>query len=163
MDSDQKIAFLETTLERLLSWIEAADSKVGLVLAIDTAMLGVLAALAPSPSGWTVESVILAAVALVLLLISLLTSSVASFPRTEGPPESMIYFKGITEREAHQYERAVSDLTTEQYIQDLMGQCHRNGQIAGAKFAWVRRSMIALYLSVLPWALAVYLLYQRGP
>jgi hypothetical protein len=59
-----------------------------------------------------------------------------------------------------QYESAINALTDEEYIADLISQCHRNAEIVSAKYTWLKRAMISLYLCLLPWVLAIYLLIQ---
>ena len=163
MDRSERVRILENNLSRLLGWVSAADSRIGLILALDTAMLGSLAALAPRASGWEVAPAIFSTLAGGALLTSLLLLSFASFPTTSGPRGSLIFFEGIASSETDAYLQSVNELTEEQYLDDLAKQCHRNAEIARKKFKWVRWSLSSLYLAVLPWALAVYLLYQRRP
>ncbi|MGH7381286.1 MAG: Pycsar system effector family protein [Candidatus Methylomirabilales bacterium] len=163
MDEQETIRVLEANLSRLLGWIVAAESRLSTVLAIDTAMLGVLAAMTPSPAAWNVAPAIFASLSALLLGASLLFLSFASFPRTSGPGGSLVYFGGIATHEPDQYQRLVSEMTANQYIQDLAHQCHRNAEIADKKFKWIKWAMASLLLSLIPWALSVYLLYTvRG-
>ncbi len=160
---DNLASFLEANLSRQIAWIGAADSKISFVFAINTAMLGVLAAVSPrATDSWAVAPAIFAAFAAVFGLASLIFLSLASFPRTKGPKSSLIYFSGIAQRDANQFKQATCQMSTESYIDDLCAQCHRNAEIAERKFVWVQRALIALYLSVAPWCLAVYLLYNTG-
>jgi len=166
LDTNNKnnlVGFLEVNLARQISWIGVADSKISFVFAVSTAMLGVLAAVSPKAvEGWAVAPAIFAAFATVFGLASLLLLSLASFPRTKGPKNSLIYFGGIAQRDAEQFKQAASQMSTESYIDDLSAQCHRNAEIAERKFVWVQRALIVLYLAVAPWCLAVYLLYNSG-
>lgn len=160
MNDSNGVVFLEKNLARQLAWIAAADSKISFVFAVDMAMLGVLAALSPKQAaGWTVATAVFGALAALACVASLALLSVASFPRTRGPKGSLVFFGGISKRELRQFIESVCQLTTEAYVEDLCAQCHRNAEIAESKFAWVQRALLALYLSVAPWALAVYLLY----
>lgn len=159
-DIDQ-VDFLEANLARQLGWIAAADSKVSFVFAIDTAMLGVLAAVSPTTgSAWGVAPAICAAFAVALGLATLLFLCFASFPRTKGPKSSLVYCGGIAQRDANQFRDAVARLSLESYATDLAAQCHRNAEIASRKFIWVQRALVSLYLSVLPWGVAILLLYN---
>ena len=100
MNELDQIEFLEVNLTRQLAWIAAADSKSTFIFAIDTAMLGVLAAVSPkSASGWAVAPSVFGAFAAVLVLASLLFLSFASFPRTKGPKSSLVFFGGIVQRD----------------------------------------------------------------
>lgn len=163
MDDHEAIRVLEGSLNRLLGWIAAADSRFSAVLAIDTAMLGVLAAITPSHADWTIPAAISASIAALLLGASLLFLALSTFPRTTGPRGSLVYFGGIAALEADQYFRLVREITTDKYIEDLAAQCHRNAEIADKKFKWVKRAMAALLLSLTPWAISLYLLYAAHP
>src|SRR5688572_28892505 len=94
----ERVAVLETTLNRLLTMIAAAEGRTGLILALDTAMLGVLAALAPRAPAWSVAPAVWSTVAAILLVASLIFLLVSSFPRTSGPRGSRVFFEGISSR-----------------------------------------------------------------
>jgi len=150
---------LEKTLARLLDWIRGAEAKVTPVLAIDTAMLGVLGALAPGVSGWTVGGALVVILAALLLLASLLSLFLAAIPRTKGPEDSRIFFKAIKDTKAKDYLSAVKALTHDDYIADLAAQCHRNAEICSLKFQLVWASTCLLFSAVIPWLLGVWMLY----
>lgn len=161
MEHRDLMHFLETNLTRQLQWIGAADSKVTFGFTLSTAMLGLLAAVSPkSAACWTVAPAIFASFAAALGLSSLLFLSFASFPRTHGPKSSLIYFEGIVQRDHDQFKDAIKSLTQEAYVDDLASQCHRNAEIAARKFLWVQCALVCLYVSVPPWAVAIYLLYS---
>ena len=161
MDHHERTAVLEATLTRQLSWIQSADSKAAFTFAFNTAMLGMLAAVAPkSIAVWTITASIWTAIALLFFLGSLISLTVVSYPRTDGPRGSLIFSLGIAQRSIEQYRQAIQNLTIENYIEDLAAQCHRNAEIANTKYSWVRRALISLYLSVLPWTLAIWQLYS---
>lgn len=161
MTDFNKISFLEGNLSRQLDWISAADSRGSFIFAFDTAMLGVLAAVAPKTgSVWVVAPAIVASFSALFGLASLLFLCFSSFPRMDGPRNSLIFFGGITERDSKQFVKAVSELSSESYVADLSAQCYRNAEIANRKFIWIKRALIALYLSVVPWVVAIILLYN---
>jgi hypothetical protein len=162
MESDPNREILEKTLERMLYWIAAADNKVAPVLALDTAMLGILAAIAPKPGAWNVAAVITTALALALLFTSLGLLFYASFPRTHGPKGSLVFFGGITERERNAFITEITNLQVSRYCEDLASQCYRNAEIAGLKYRYVRLAMTTLLAAIIPWMLAVYVLFRVG-
>ncbi len=47
METGERVRFLETNLGRQLSWIRAPDSRAALAFALNTGMLGFLAAVSP--------------------------------------------------------------------------------------------------------------------
>ena len=161
MDSDKKLAVMESSLARQLSWIAAADGKTGMVLAIDTAMLGTLAALAPRYQDWSMLFAAPTFAAALFLGASILMLSLASFPRTTGPGGSLIFFGQIGCTQLEGFIKRIRERSEDDYLTDLATQCHRNAQIACQKYAWVKRALIALYLSLAPWLVAIFLLHKR--
>lgn len=161
-DLEVAICRAESVLARLLEWGRAADARLGFILPLSTAMLGVLAALSPSPGSWSMFAGIMSAFAGFFLFLSVGFSALSSFPRTNGPLGSMIYFRGITAKERAQYEQAFRALTNEEYLTDLVRQCHRNAQIAERKFTWIQRSIACLYVASVPWTLGIFELYAGG-
>lgn len=156
------LAHLEASLNRLLGWISAADAKIATLFAFAVAMLGVIAALSPSPREWSTTYGVATVSAGVLQGLAILFASFAAFPRTSGPRGSLVYFGGIASREFASYLAELWKTTEHSYVEELARQCHRNAEIAEAKFAWVKRGLIALYLSSAPWLISLGLLYNRG-
>jgi len=154
-----KIDYLEKELARLLGWVQSADTRVALVLPLSTAMLGTLAFLAPDIDKWCISSAIITALASILLVLSIVCLAFASFPRTSGPKGSLIFFSGIKDKEIKQYSDSITSMDENSYINDLINQCHINAQIADTKFTWVKRSLVCLFVSSLPWFLSIYMLY----
>ena len=124
-------------------------------------MLGALAVLAPRISSWPVFSAIASSYAVIFLVLSIIFAAIASFPRTTGPKASLIYFGGIAALDLEQFSSATNSLTRDDYISDLIKQCHRNAQIAQRKYAWVQRSMACLFISSCPWAISLFELYSN--
>ena len=154
-----KIDFLEKNLGRQLAWIQASDTRLALVLPLSTAMLGTLGILAPAANSWPLCSEVITVFAVVLLSLSIFFCACASFPRTDGPKRSMIFFGRIATQKIDQFRDSVASLSDEEYIEDLTKQCHINAQVAMIKYIWVKRSLASLFWATPPWALAVYLLY----
>ena len=159
----QTIVILESELSRLLTWVQAAESRMALVLPLSTAMLGALSILSPSCSNWDISSALWASIATFFLILSIVFSAVSSFPRTDGPKGSIIYFGGISSMELSQYCLSVKNLTEDQYIDDLTNQCHRNAQIAERKFTWIQRAIACLFIASGPWAVSLFLFYSVRP
>jgi hypothetical protein len=153
-----EIAVLESNLARQLAWIAAADAKTGPVLTVNTAALGALAAVALPLGAWTVAQSFFGVAAVVLLALSFIHVFVASFPRTDGPVGSMVFFGEITRRSEAEFLAAMAPLDPEAYRVDLARQCYRNAQIAGQKFRHVKLATTFLLLALIPWACAIYLM-----
>lgn len=150
---------LQWKLERLLYWIRIAEVRMTIILPLSTAMLSVVAVLAPKSGSWTVAAGIFAALACLLIIASIICAAISSFPRTKGPKGSLVYFGGIDSRGLEQYKKDINSLEEEHYINDLMAQCHINAQIAQKKFLWIKNALGCLFASIVPWSIAVYLLY----
>lgn len=154
-----KVDQVESVLNRQIAWIAAADSRLSLVLPLSTAMLGALAVYAPTPNAWTLVTGIPASFAIFFLSLSILFCALAFFPRTTGTKGSVIFFEGISSRSLEQYQSTLTTIADTEYLADLIQQCHINAAIASTKFAWVKRGMGSLFISVIPWAYAVYRFY----
>lgn len=159
MEQPERVRTLEETLDRLLGWIGAVDSRIQTTLAVAIAMLGVIAAKAPAPSLWWSAAGVFFLLGFGALLVSASMTFFAVFPRLSGHHESLIYFGSIASLSEGTFAQQSRSMTVESYLADLEHQCYRNAQIAAHKFGWVRRSMIALFCAVPIWLIAVYLLY----
>ena len=160
MSEEQQIKILETNLSRLLQWIAAAEARVSVVLGIATAMLGSMAIFAPAAKTWPIGIWVMVCLTLFFIGGSLVCLSKASFPRTNGPKGSLLYFEGIKARDLYEYRLAMKSLTLSMYIDDLTDQCHVNAQIASLKYSWLKNSQIYLFASIIPWTSTLFCLYQ---
>lgn len=163
MEQLERIKVLENNFARQLGWIVTADSKATFIFMLNVAMLGLLATVSPKNAcSWTLASGIFASFSAAFGFASLLFLSIASFPRTQGPRGSLVFFGGIVQRDIDQFKAEIASTTLDEYADDLSGQCYRNAVIANRKFVWIQRALLCLYLSVLPWGLAIYFLYNIG-
>ena len=151
---------LERILDRQLSWIQSADSKAAIVLPITIAMLGTIAALAPKElCAWDSLSITISAITSLLLLFSIIYLGLTTFPKTTGPDGSVIFFGGIASRSLEDYKEQTLTITSSMYTSDLINQVHRNAQIASEKHTTMKKSIICLYVVIIPWMLTVFTLY----
>ena len=155
-----KLDVAERALARNLSWIGAADSKIPAVFAVDTAMLGVMAAVVPSEmsrAGTVVVAIALAAAA--LLLVSVVMLAVAAFPRLAGPKGSVVYFGGVVALPEQEYVERITNGPTAALLKDVAQQAYRNAEIASHKYRAVTWAMRLLFAGMLPWLAAIALVY----
>lgn len=162
-NENEKLENAKWLFERTLDWIATADVKVGVAVAIDTAMLGGLAAVyaaadATSRTSWANASAIAAALG---MAVAIFCVAMAAIPRMLGPVSSMIFFGRVSERTETEYFDEYQKLTDESFLQDLVTQIHRNAQIATAKHQWVRKGLNWSFYSAIPWLVAVFLLVQK--
>ncbi len=153
-----KIDIANDILSRQLSWISSSDNKVPAIFAINTAMLGVVAALLNSFENWSKLNSILITILLIFLLGSVVCLAVATFPRLNGPKGSLIYFGGIVTRSLEQYKTEIQNLSDDKLIVEILTQVYRNAEIATNKFLWVKISMILTFFSFPFWLITVWLI-----
>jgi Family of unknown function (DUF5706) len=149
--------------ERTLGWIATADVKVGVTVAIDTAMLGGLAAVytasdVASRTHWANAFAIAATASMV---IAMFCAAMAAIPRMLGPVSSMIFFGRIAERTQADYVDEYQKLSSTAFLEDLTVQIHRNAQIATAKHQWVRKGLTWSFYASIPWIASIVLLIKK--
>jgi hypothetical protein len=159
----ERLQTAQWVLERNLGWIAAAEVKVGVVVAIDTAMLGGLGA---AYSGADViirtQWAILFSLAAALLLgAGLACAAIAVLPRVTGPKKSLVFFGCIAPCAGVDYANNFQSASVDDLLADWAAQIHRNAQIARDKFKWVRLGMLWSFLAILPWFAAIITLVQK--
>lgn len=155
-----QIDLAERILARNLAWVAAADSKVQAVFGIDAAMLGILATLTPLPQQWSVACGCTAVVAGLLLLASVACLGLATFPRLEGPNDSIVYFGTASNIGSKNFIERVQTGFTMAFALDVATQAHRNAQIASVKYRFVKGALVLVFCALPPWLLSVWLLYS---
>jgi Family of unknown function (DUF5706) len=156
-DPVERLRVAQWIFDKNLQWIAAADTKTGVLVAIDIGMLGALAAtFSGTPTLQRTVPVILFTVgAAVMLGIGIFCAAMALFPRTQGPRSPYIFFGGIIEKQLADFSDSLRQATSDQLLQDCLTQIHRNAQIAKAKFDWIRRGMIWSFFGLMPWIAAL--------
>lgn len=162
MDDKQRIETAKWLFERTLGWIATADIKVGVAMALDTAMLGGLAAAfgASDPGSRTAWCYLFVLMAVGGMVIAMFCAAMAAIPRMLGPVNSMIFFARIGARTEVDYVDQFAKTGEKDFLSDLTTQIHRNAQIATAKHWWVRKSLIWSFFAAIPWIAAIGLLVK---
>lgn len=154
-----RTALLERNLDRQIAWTRASDAKLALVLPINSAMLGVLAAqlaqaqATAGPHHWA-----LALAASVPALVSFFSAVMAALPRTRTRTESCIHFTGVAEHAPERFHDRMRDLTEEEHFEHLAAEVHASARIAREKMIHARRAYYALFIALPFWVAAIYLL-----
>lgn len=162
-DERDRIQIAQWVLERNLSWIAAAEVKVGVIVAIDTAMLGGLGVAfgngdSATHTGWALFFTI---AAFITLCAALFCASMAVLPRISGPEKSLLFFGRIGQCVDAEYLDKFKKASDTDLLNDWIAQIHRNAQIACDKFAWVRKSLWWSFLSVPLWLPAIITLLTK--
>lgn len=160
-DRFERIQIAQWILDKQLGWIAAADSKVAVIVALDTAVLATLAtayASAETPIAWaSLTSITTGA----LVAIAIFCAAMSLFPRTDGPKQSLLFFSPVAKESRVDYTAALVACPLEKLHDDIAVQIHRNAEIAEAKHRWVRSSIGWSFLAAVPWVVAVYLLVKQ--
>lgn len=147
-------------LDRLLEWIRAVDTKVSILTAIACAMIAAIATATPDPSAVVWSTVLAVIVGSAAPSMSLVLAALATFPHTVGPAGSLVYFGGIAQRSREDYAACMTSLCSSAYLEDVTAQCHRNAQIATLKYSRAQRATAWLFVGIIPWLVALYVLYR---
>ncbi len=90
---------------------------------------------------------------IVALGLSFLLVSASIYPRTKGPKDSLLYFGSVSEMTLENFKRASMSRTEQEFLEDLVGQCHRNSEIVYGKFRALTWAYRLLLLSLPFWAI----------
>lgn len=155
-DTKSQLEAAKWILERTLAWIAAAEVKVGVIVAIDTAMLaGLSATFGTHGSSQTPWSWLLSILAAAALLAALFCAAMAVLPRLNGPLKSLLFFGCVGKYDPNEYIDIFKKSSDDDLLEDWLLQIHRNAEIACDKFAWVRAGMLWSFVSVIPWLSAI--------
>lgn len=161
-DDKQRIDIAKWLFERTIGWIATSDVKVGVAMALDTAMLGGLAAAfsASEPHMRTTACYLAVLVASGGMVIAMFCAGMAAIPRMLGPVKSMIFFARVAEKKEADYVNEFAQMNEKDFLADIATQIHRNSQIANEKHMWVRKSLIWSFLSAIPWIISIGMLVK---
>lgn len=148
-------------LNLVLSFFSRVDSKLSVVLAMDTGMLAVLGAYAPPLKSLSSPMLIVAGSAVALLGVSIVFLYRGAFPSLKGGNSSLVYFREIAKRTEQEFIEQFKDQNDEQHVNDLLAQVWRNSEILKAKFDALKAAFTFLALAFIPWvaALALFAAY----
>ncbi|MET3441373.1 hypothetical protein ABIC94_002131 [Variovorax paradoxus] len=162
MDDKDRLGAAQWIFERHLAWIAAAEVKVGVVVAIDTALIGGLAAAFSTSdldarTAWTYLWTLSAAG---MAVLGIFCAAMAVLPRTNGPKSSLLFFGRVLELDLAEYQEKIRTVSPTDLLDDYAAQIHRNAEIAGYKYGWVTKSIRWSFACAIPWAAAVGLLIK---
>ena len=151
-----RISAAEGNLGRLLDWNGRYDNKSSALLGIDTGMLGALAILEHGNLSQTSVAIV-SFFAIGLLGLGFVFIFAGSYPRLKAPEDSILFFQTSAKKKLEDYRDAFVNQTNEKYLEDLVGQCHRNSEILTVKFRYLSWSFRFIIVAIIPWAIALYL------
>lgn len=161
MSIKERIEVAKDNLSRVLGFFPRVDTVSAIVLAIDISALALLASNAPplkALDGWS----IFALVAVILIGLSLYHLYKGAFPRLDGGPLSLIYFREIASRTEEEFAKSFVEQNEEFYLNDLLSQLWRNSEILTQKFTHLNYAFTFLALSIIPWLLSLFIFASRN-
>ena len=160
LSTNDKLAAAQWVFERTLGWIAAAEIKIGIVLTIDFAMMGALAAAFSAATVKTTWIYFLVSISAIWAVFAVICSALSLAPRLDGPTQSLLYFGRIAEIPRGDFIERFKKSSLEDLLTDWTEQIHRNAEIAKSKHIWVKHALIWSFLSTIPWAVAIALLVR---
>jgi len=157
LTADQLLRSQETTLARLVATGTIADSRSGLVISSNLAMLGALIATLSGASLPHAGPLLWPFVALASTgcVGSIAMAALAAFPRPGTRPGSLVFFGSIAELNRDDYFNRLRTVAQVDFARDLADQCHRVAVLAALKFRWVRRAMATMIAAAVPWLICL--------
>lgn len=142
-------------LNRILNFFPRVDGKASGLFAINSTMLGVLAArFGPTDlhEWYTTLSSVLAVLALTYSFVQLY---ICAYPQTKGGSGSYVYFQSIASKTESTFINEFINLDEQDWLRDLSGQIWRNSEILSVKYAALKQSFVTTLVALIPWALAI--------
>lgn len=140
----------EEVLSGLLEWVGKTDSRTGFLFAVNTA-LGGIALTSLSQSNWSFFSVIVFVAYFFLFGLVSYNLIMVQYPNVVSPNRSMLFFGTIAGNTFDDFVSSFSSMKDDEYLRDLLHQCHVNSLILQKKFKRLQRSMFLLILSSFFW------------
>ncbi len=147
----------ESNLQRQLDWIGRYDARISFVTGICIGMIGLLVGIVPAPDKWTTVLCISFFATIGLLIVSLVYVYLGQYPKTDSPNQSLLFFGTIAKLKHDEFNKNFKAASDDDYLEDLLSQCHINAQILSKKFYVFKRALILMLIAVVPWAIAIYI------
>jgi hypothetical protein len=155
MNDKERLVTAQWVFERTLGWIAAAEIKVGVVVTLNIALLGGLAAAFSGATSKCAWGEIFALIAGAASIAALVCAAAAVMPRLGGPTSSLLFFGRISSLPASDFIKKFREATDAELLLDWTSQIHRNSVIAATKHLWVKRAMGCSFFSTVPWLIAI--------
>jgi len=158
MKVTDNINYAEKNLDRLLAWIGRHDARTNFVFGINTALAGFLFNVSPSFKYWSNATFIVVAITAIFLLCSFVHIIRGFAPKVSPPKDSLIFFQAISLKTETRFRKECKKQQYEEYLDDLLSQCHINSLILARKFFHLKNSLRCTTLSIPFWLSSIFLL-----
>lgn len=166
----EKTELYEKKLDRTLGWISNSDSKIGYVLAFNGVMIGLMINRVPEiiklmGKGFSISSLTFGFFSIAYLLIfsvSLYYGFKVVFPDIEERKESYFFFGSIAKMDKKKFKEGIKSMENEEIENQLLDQIYINSTIAKQKFENIQKSLKALLIGFICWAILLFLIEVGG-
>lgn len=142
----------EALLAGLLEWVGKTDGRTAFLFAVNTA-LGGLALSYLANSDWSVFEVLAFAAYFALFGLASLNLVLVQYPNVVSPNRSMLFFGTIAGNPSDEFIVKFSSINDDEYLRDVLHQCHVNSQIVSKKFSRLQKATRYLIASSFVWLL----------
>lgn len=147
----------EKSLAQMIDWIGRHDSRSAGLMGITVAMMGALSAATPAVKQWNglfMVALALASAGFCMVLYQLMRGQI---PRMRTGKPSLSFFGSVAAMPQDEFRERFIKMTEEEYLDDILNQCYVNARILRSKFRCLKRGLIALLITALPWTWAISL------
>lgn len=152
--------FLNDNLDRQLSWIDKSDIRLAFIAPLSLAMLASLASKTPVITEWSIAIWMWLLFSTFFLFLTLIFCVCATFPRTDGKKDSVVFFGEIIKKDIDTFADEILIITEADVLKDLVYQIYINAEIASIKYGWIQKSLFTLILASVFWLFAIYTLWS---
>ncbi|MDA4121840.1 MAG: DUF5706 domain-containing protein [Thaumarchaeota archaeon] len=153
----EQIDFAKTILAHNQSLVNFADTKAGVILAVDGAILAILASTSASISSGLAQ--LAAGAALLLIGISAILGFLIIKPRIHaGAPNTKVFYKAILAQSKEDYKKSFSS-TPQQILDDYLNNIYTLALIQEKKFFYLQESLYCLILGLVPLGAIIVVLH----
>lgn len=147
----------EKSASQMIDWIGRHDSRSAGLMGITVAMMGALSAATPSVKQWDALFIFvlsLCAAGFGMVLYQLMRGQI---PRLRMGKPSLFFFGTVAGMPQEEFRKRFMAMTEEEYIEDLLSQCYVNSRILRSKFRCLKRGLMTLLITAIPWTWALSL------
>ncbi len=140
----------EAVLAGLLEWVGKTDSRTAFLFTVNTA-LGGFALGSLANSGWSLFDAIVFVSYFIMFGIVSFNLVMVQYPNVTSPNRSMLFFGTIAGNPSDDFIDRFSSMKDDEYLRDVLHQCHVNSLIVQKKFKRLQRATLLLIISSFVW------------
>lgn len=141
----------------MIDWIGRHDSRSAGLMGITVAMMGALSAATPAVKQWNaifIFAMAITAIGFATVLYQLMRGQI---PRMRTGKPSLSFFGTVAGMQQEEFRARFVKMSEEEYLDDVLNQCYVNARILRSKFRCLKRGLIGLLLTAIPWTWTISL------